>query len=350
MSQLVYEQVAKIKVFGVGGAGGNAVNRMYEDGVQGVEFFIANTDMQVLNVSPIENKIVLGRELTKGLGAGGVPEVGRKAAEESEAEIRKAMEGSNMVFITTGLGGGTGTGAAPLFAKIAKEMDALTIGIVTKPFSFEGRDRTENANEGLKNLKEHVDSLIIVSNDQLLQVVGRIPLAEAFREADNVLRQGIQTITDLIAIPALINLDFADIKRIMKGQGSALIGIGMAQGEDKANEAAEKAIQSPLLEAQISGATSAIINVTGGSAISIQDANDAVEYVKKAAGGDMDVTFGIAINENIGDAIIVTVIATGFDKGGPTFTRAGNTPTSTFKSMDEIIDIPDDEIPGFFRK
>ena len=350
MSQLVYEQVAKIKVFGVGGAGGNAVNRMYEDGVQGVEFFVANTDMQVLNVSPIENKIVLGRELTKGLGAGGIPEIGRKAAEESEAEIRKAMEGANMVFITTGLGGGTGTGAAPLFAKIAKEMDALTIGIVTKPFSFEGRDRAESANEGLKNLKEHVDSLIIVSNDQLLQVVGRIPLAEAFREADNVLRQGIQTITDLIAIPALINLDFADIKRIMKGQGSALIGIGMAQGEDKANEAAEKAIQSPLLEAQISGATSAIINVTGGSAISIQDANDAVEYVKKSAGGDMDVTFGIAINENIGDAIIVTVIATGFDKGGPVLTRAGNTPTSTFRSMDEVIDIPDDEIPGFFRK
>jgi len=351
MSHLMYEQVAKIKVFGVGGAGCNAVNRMVEDGVQGVEFYIANTDMQVLNISPVANKIVLGKEITKGLGAGGIPEIGKKAAEESMEEIREAMKDANMIFITAGLGGGTGTGAAPLFAKIAKEMDVLTIGIVTKPFTFEGRGRIENAVEGLENLQEHVDSLIIISNDQLLQVIGRIPFVEAFKEADNVLRQGIQTITDLIAIPALINLDFADIKRVMQGQGSALIGIGMAQGENKAEEAAQKAIQSPLLEAQINGATSAIINVTGGSAISIQDANDAVEYVKSVAGGDMDILFGIAINENIGDAIIVTVIATGFDMGKQNTVKTGGT-TKSFKGMEEIIDISDDEseIPVFFKK
>ena len=278
MTQLKYEQVARIKVFGVGGAGCNAINRMVEEGVQGVEFFVANTDLQVLNVSPVKNKIILGKETTKGLGAGANPEIGYKAALESEDEIRDAMKDADMVFVTAGLGGGTGTGAAPLFAKIAKELGALTVGIVTKPFSFEGKKRTTQAIDGLERLKEYVDSLIIVSNNQLLEVIGRIPFLDAFKEADNVLRQGVQTITDLIAVPALINLDFADVRTIMEGQGTALIGIGMAEGDKKSQEAAQKAIQSPLLEAQIKGARNAIVNVTGGNSITAYDANDAVEF------------------------------------------------------------------------
>ena len=280
MSELNYNQVAKIKVFGVGGAGCNAINRMVEEDVRGVEFYVANTDLQVLNISPAKNKIILGKTTTKGLGAGANPEIGYKAAVESEDDIRAAMEGADMVFITAGLGGGTGTGAAPLFAKIAKEFDILTVGIVTKPFTFEGKKRTEQSIRGLEELRKYVDSLIIVSNNQLLEVIGRIPFVEAFREADNVLRQGVQTITDLIAVPAMINLDFADVRAVMEGQGSALIGIGMAQGENKAQEAAAKAITSPLLEAQIRGARNAIVNVTGGESITIFDANDAVASSK----------------------------------------------------------------------
>ena len=296
MSDLQFEQVANIKVFGIGGGGCNAVNRMVSEGVKGVEFYVANTDLQALNISPVENKLVLGREITKGLGAGANPEMGRRAAQENENEIREAIKGSDMVFITTGLGGGTGTGAAPLFAKIAKEEGALTVGIVTKPFTFEGKKRMKAAEEGLAEMKEYVDSLIIVSNNNLIEVIGRRPLTEAFQAADNVLRQGVQTITDLIAVPALINLDFADVRTIMENQGSALIGIGMAEGEDKARAAAEKAIQSPLLEAQITGARNAIVNITGGESITLFDA-----------------IFGVAINEKLGDSIIVTVIATGFD-------------------------------------
>jgi len=353
MSDLQYNQVAKIKVFGIGGAGCNAINRMVDEGVQGVEFFVANTDLQVLNISPVKNKIILGRETTKGLGAGANPEMGRKAALESEAEIREAMKGSDMVFITAGLGGGTGTGAAPLFAKIAKESNILTVGIVTKPFSFEGRKRMDQALNGLEDLKQFVDSLIIVSNNQLLEVIGRIPFIEAFREADNVLRQGVQTITDLIAVPALINLDFADVRTVMEGQGSALIGIGMAQGENKAQEAAAKAITSPLLEAQIRGARNAIVNVTGGQAISIYDANDAVEFIREAAGSDIDIIFGVAINDKIGDSIIVTVIATGFDLPKQNITTK---PITEARKVVEVIknektEVEDDdsEIPGFFK-
>ncbi len=314
MADLTYNQVAKIKVFGVGGAGGNAVNRMVQEGVQGVEFYVANTDVQALDVSPVANKIQLGKE---GLGAGGTPDNGRKAAVESEDAIRKAIEGADMVFLTAGLGGGTGTGASPLFAKIAKELGCLTVGIVTKPFSFEGKKRMMQAEQGLEQLKEYVDSLIIISNNKVLEVIGHIPFEDAFREADNILRQGVQTITDLIAVPAMINLDFADIKSVMEGKGSALFGIGMADGEDKAKEAAERAIQSPLLEAQINGAKSAIVNVTGGSNMSVYDANDAVEYIREAAGYDIDIIFGVAINDKIGDSIIVSVIATGFDLPKP---------------------------------
>lgn len=309
-----FNQVADIKVIGVGGGGSNAVNRMVQDGVKGVDFYIANTDVQVMKTSPVDNKIVLGKDGTKGLGAGGNPEVGRKAAEESEADIRAAIEGADMVFITAGMGGGTGTGAAPLVAKLAKEEGALTIAVVTRPFTFEGKRRAANAKEGIDELKKYVDSLIVVSNDNLLEVIGRKPIEEAFQAADNVLRQGVQTISDLIAVPALVNLDFADVRSVMQNQGRALIGIGMADGEDKAITAAEKAIDSPLLEASISGAKSAIINITGGDKVSLYDAQNAVAVIQDAAGGDVDCIFGIAINEQLGDAIIVTVIATGFDE------------------------------------
>lgn len=352
MNEDKYHQVAKIKVFGIGGAGCNAVNRMVDEGLQGVEFFVCNTDLQVLNVSMVKNKLILGKETTKGLGAGANPEIGRKAAVESEGEIRSAMTGADMVFITTGLGGGTGTGASPLFAKVAKDCGALVVGIVTKPFSFEGRKRMEQALKGLEELREHVDSLIIVSNNQLLEVIGRIPFVEAFKEADNVLRQGVQTITDLIAVPAMINLDFADVRSVMEGQGTALIGIGMAAGDNKAQEAAQRAITSPLLEAQIRGARNAIVNVTGGENITIFDASDAVEYIRDSAGGDIDIIFGVAINEQIGDSIIVTVIATGFDL------PRNNGLAQPVQSAAKVVEViknerptqeDDGDIPGFFK-
>lgn len=365
MSDLQFEQVANIKVFGIGGGGCNAVNRMVKEGVKGVEFYVANTDLQALNISPVENKIVLGREVTKGLGAGANPEMGRRAAQENENEIREAIKGSDMVFITTGLGGGTGTGAAPMFAKVAKEEGALTVGIVTKPFTFEGKKRMQSAMSGLEELKAYVDSLIIVSNNNLIEVIGRRPLTEAFQAADNVLRQGVQTITDLIAVPALINLDFADVRTIMENQGSALIGIGMAEGEDKARQAAEKAIQSPLLEAQIAGARNAIVNITGGESITLFDAEDAMALVREAAGNDIDAIFGVAINEKLGDSIIVTVIATGFDPiekveevpQRPAFTQQTNVRPSGIdpvpapqQSRFQEPEDDDNGIPSFFTR
>ena len=361
MSDLQFEQVANIKVFGIGGGGCNAVNRMVSDGVKGVEFYVANTDLQALNISPVENKIVLGREITKGLGAGANPEIGRRAAQENENEIREAIKGSDMVFITTGLGGGTGTGAAPIFAKIAKEEGALTVGIVTKPFTFEGKKRTQSAEAGLEDLKQYVDSLIIVSNNNLIEVIGRRPLTEAFQAADNVLRQGVQTITDLIAVPALINLDFADVRTIMENQGSALIGIGMAEGEDKARMAAEKAIHSPLLEAQITGARNAIVNITGGESITLFDAEDAMALVREAAGNDIDAIFGVAINEKLGDSIIVTVIATGFDQeeeeeeAAAAFTQPVTRSASRVQNEEptryqEVEDDDREGIPSFFSR
>lgn len=366
MSDLQFEQVANIKVFGIGGGGCNAVNRMVKEGVKGVEFYVANTDLQALNISPVENKIILGREVTKGLGAGANPEMGRRAAQENENEIREAIKGSDMVFITTGLGGGTGTGAAPMFAKVAKEEGALTVGIVTKPFTFEGKKRMQSAMSGLEELKAYVDSLIIVSNNNLIEVIGRRPLTEAFQAADNVLRQGVQTITDLIAVPALINLDFADVRTIMENQGSALIGIGMAEGEDKARQAAEKAIQSPLLEAQIAGARNAIVNITGGESITLFDAEDAMALVREAAGNDIDAIFGVAINEKLGDSIIVTVIATGFDSNEkveevpqrPAFTQQTNVrpsgidpiPTPQQTRFQEPAVEDDNGIPSFFTR
>ncbi len=365
-----FNQVANIKVFGVGGGGSNAVNRMVADGVKGVEFYICNTDVQVMKNSPCDNKIILGKETTKGLGAGGNPEYGRKAAEESESELRDAVNGADMVFITAGMGGGTGTGAAPLVAKVAKEEGALTVGVVTRPFTFEGRRRAKNVTDGIDELKKYVDSLIIVSNDNLLEVIGRKPIEEAFQAADNVLRQGVQTISDLIAVPPLINLDFADVRSVMQNQGRALIGIGMAEGEDKAVVAAEKAIQSPLLEANINGAKSAIINITGGDKVSLYDAQNAVAVIQDAAGGDVDCIFGIAINEQLGDAVIVTVIATGFEEQTqkPRKKRSDNPQVQLAQSTQALFTQPtiqtpvnpgvvttaveetsqDDQIPNFF--
>lgn len=356
MSELKYDQIAKIKVFGIGGAGCNAVNRMVDEEVQGVEFYVCNTDVQSLNLSKCKNKIILGKDTTKGLGAGSNPDVGKKAALESEEEIKKAIEGADMVFIAAGMGGGTGTGAAPVFAKVAKESGALTVGIVTKPFDFEGRKRTDQANVGLEALKEYIDSLIIVSNNQLLSVTGKISFQDSFREADNILRQGVQTITDLIAVPAFINLDFADIRTVMEGQGSALIGIGMAQGENKAKEAAQKAIQSPLLEAQISGAKNAIVNITGGPAITIADSAVAVDYIREAAGSDLNIIYGVAINEAIGENIIVTVIATGFDlpktrRTQPVLSQPSDSSFTRRDTYDEVVvnESEDTDIPVFFR-
>ena len=267
-----------------------------------------------------------------------------------------------MVFLTAGMGGGTGTGAAPLFAKIAKELGCLTVGIVTKPFNFEGKRRERNAEQGLEQLKEYVDSLIIISNNKVLEVIGHIPFQDAFKEADNILRQGVQTITDLIAVPAMINLDFADIKSIMEGQGSALFGIGMADGDDKAREAAARAIQSPLLEAQIAGAKSAIINVTGGTSMSAFDASEAVDFIREAAGNDIDIIFGVAINDKIGDAIIVSVIATGFELSEPKKEEEKKAAPSTKPASGVSLQNDDsavfgsstsdasESIPGFFRR
>ena len=358
MSELKYDQIAKIKVFGIGGAGCNAVNRMVEEGVKGVEFWVCNTDVQSLNLSNCQNKIILGKETTKGLGAGSNPEVGKKAAEESKDEIKAAIDSADMVFIAAGMGGGTGTGAALIFVEMAKQAVALTVGVVTKPFDFEGRKRVEQAANGLEALKQYIDSMIIVSNNQLLSVTGSLSFQDSFREADNVLRQGVQTITDLIAVPAFINLDFADIRTVMEGQGSALIGIGMAEGENRAKEAAQKAIHSPLLEAQISGAKNAIVNITGGPAINLRDGAQAVEYIREAAGSDLNIIYGIAINEAIGESIIVTVIATGFDlpktrKSQPVLSQPTEVAfTKNENYIDDTIIVDEDEendIPSFFR-
>ena len=305
---------AKIKVIGVGGGGGNAVNRMITEKVQGVDFIVANTDLQALNASEAQTKIQLGPKLTKGLGAGSNPEVGDKAAEESEEQIQKALEGSDMVFITAGMGGGTGTGAAPVVAKIAKDSGALTVGVVTRPFSFEGPRRAKFATEGLAKLKANVDTLIIVANNRLLEMIDKkTPMMEAFKEADNVLRQGVQGISDLIVTPGYINLDFADIKTLMSNQGSALMGVGSATGENRATEATKKAISSPLLEVSISGAQHVLMDITGGKDLSMFEAQEASDVIKQAAGTNVDISFGMSLNESLGDEVRVTVIATGID-------------------------------------
>ncbi len=315
MFGLEMDQLAKIKVIGVGGAGNNAVNRMIESGVKGVEFIVANTDLQVLNNSKAPIKLQLGEKLTDGLGAGAKPEIGREAALESKDAIKDLLTGADMVFVTAGMGGGTGTGAAPVIAEIAQDLGALVVGIVTKPFSFEGKKRMEQALSGLQELKNHVDTLIVIPNDRLREIIDKsTPMLDAFREVDNVLRRGVQSISDLIAVTGLVNLDFADVKEVMSNSGNALIGIGIGTGEGRAVEAAKQAVSSPLLEASITGATSAIINVTGGNNLTLFEVEDAAEVIRAAANTDINTIFGAVINENLKDEVIVTVIATGFDK------------------------------------
>ncbi|GAA0494198.1 cell division protein FtsZ [Alkalibacterium sp. m-11] len=305
---------AVIKVIGVGGAGGNAVNRMIEDDVQGVEFIVANTDLQALDMMSAETKIQLGPKLTRGLGAGANPEVGRKSAEESEEAIADALQGADMVFVTAGMGGGTGTGAAGIVARIAKEQGALTVGVITRPFTFEGPKKGRFAAEGIASMREHVDTLVTISNNRLLEIVDKkTPMMEAFREADNVLRQGVQGISDLITNPGYVNLDFADVKTVMENQGSALMGIGTATGENRTAEATKKAISSPLLEVSLDGAENVLLNITGGSDLTLFEAQDASDIVSAAATNDVNIIFGTSINEDLGDEVIVTVIATGID-------------------------------------
>ena len=329
---LEIDQLAKIRVIGVGGGGNNAVNRMIEAGIKGVDFIVANTDLQVLRSSKAETKLQLGKT---GLGAGADPEVGRKAAEDSKDEITEILKGSDMVFVTCGMGGGTGTGAAPVIAEIAQSLGALTVGIVTKPFSWEGRKRQIHADAGLDALKDHVDTLIVIPNDRLREIIDKsTPMTEAFKEVDNVLRLGVQSISDLIAVTGLVNLDFADVKTVMENKGDALIGIGVATGENRAVEAAKQSVSSPLLETDIRGATDAIINITGGNNLSLYEVEDAVEVIRESAGTDINTIFGAVINESLGDDIIVTVIATGFDKVGDTLNTG---------MREQVIDMVDDD-------
>jgi cell division protein FtsZ len=307
------DSLATIKVIGVGGGGNNAVNRMIEHGVQGVEFIAVNTDAQALNLSRAEVKMQIGAKLTRGLGAGANPDVGKKAAEESREQLEAALSGADMVFVTAGMGGGTGTGAAPVIAQIARDLGALTVGVVTRPFTFEGKKRSGQASGGIGAMKEAVDTLIVIPNDRLLEIVDKsTPMLEAFREADNVLRQGVQGISDLIAVPGLINLDFADVKTIMANKGSALMGIGVSAGENRAAEAAKKAISSPLLETSIDGAQGVLMNITGGTNLSLYEVQEAADIVATASDQEVNMIFGSVINENLKDEIIVTVIATGF--------------------------------------
>ena len=308
---------AQIRVVGVGGAGCNAVNRMVQYGLQGVEFIAVNTDKQALQLSAGQKKIQIGEKLTKGLGAGADPEVGRKAAEESRDIISEAIKGSDMIFITAGMGGGTGTGAAAVIAECAKELGILTVGVVTKPFTFEGRVRMRNAEAGIANLKPAVDTLITIPNDKLIALVGKSSLPDALRVADDVLRQGIQGISDLIAVPAMINLDFADVKTIMKEKGMAHMGIGSAVGEKRASEAARQAVESPLLETSIKGAKGILMNITGGSDLSLLEVNEAAEIIAENADPEANIIFGADIDESMGDALRITVIATGFDRAEP---------------------------------
>ena len=367
---LEMDQLAKIKVIGLGGGGGNAINRMVESGVKGVEFIAANTDLQVLNNSKADVKIQIGAALTDGLGAGGRPEIGRESAVESKKEIEDALTGADMVFITCGMGGGTGTGAASVVAEISQALGALTVAIVTKPFSFEGKRRMQNALQGIEELKGHVDTLIVIPNDRLRTIIDKTtPMLEAFKEVDNVLRRGVQSISDLIAVVGLVNLDFADIKSVMENSGRAIIGIGIGMGEDRAIEAARQAVSSPLLETSIEGATDAIINITGGVNLTLFEAEQAAEVVRAASQKDINTIFGSVINENLSEEVIVTVIATGFDKDIdeekddepeelliPTTSRRSQVPKNVEALSEKEekpsynSDVDNDDIPIFLRE
>ena len=315
MTQENLKQFANIKVIGIGGGGGNAVNRMIASGVQGVEFWAVNTDIQALSVSLADHKVQIGTKLTKGLGGGAIPSVGEQSAKESKEDIEVALEGADMVFITAGMGGGTGTGASPSIARMAKDLGALTIAVVTKPFRFEGPVRNRQAEEGIESLREHVDAMIIIPNDKILSVIEKMTsMTEAFKVADDVLRQGVQGIADLITIPGLINLDFADVKTIMKDSGSAMMGIGQASGEGRAVEAAKQAISSPLLEETIDGATGVILNITGGESLSLHEVHESADVIYSAVDPNANILFGSVVNESLKDDIQITVIATGFNR------------------------------------
>lgn len=315
MSQENLKHFANIKVIGVGGGGGNAVNRMVAAGVQGVEFWAVNTDIQALNVSLADHKVQIGAKLTKGLGGGAIPAIGEQSAKESKEDVESSLEGADMVFVTAGMGGGTGTGAAPVIARAAKDLGALTVAVVTKPFRFEGPVRVRQAEEGIEALRQHVDAMIIIPNDKLLDVVEKMTsMVEAFKIADDVLRQGVQGIADLITIPGLINLDFADVKTIMKDSGSAMMGIGRASGESRAVEAAKQAISSPLLEQTINGATGVILNITGGDNLSLHEVHEAADVIYNAVDPNANILFGSVVDETLKDEIVITVIATGFNQ------------------------------------
>jgi cell division protein FtsZ len=343
--------LAVIKVVGVGGGGTNAVNRMVESGLTGVEFIAVNTDAQALLDTDADVKIHIGSKATRGLGAGANPEVGLAAATESRDELKEALKGADMIFVTAGEGGGTGTGAAPVVAELGRELDALTVGVVTKPFAFEGRRRSEQAEVGIQNLRERVDTLIVIENDRLLQVVEKkTPVTEAFRIADDILRQGVQGITDLITVPGIVNLDFADVRTIMRDAGSALMGIGAASGENRAAEAARTAVSSPLLEQSIDGATGILLNITGGTELGLFEVNEAAEVVTGAADQNANVIFGAVIDDSLGDEVRVTVIATGF---GTRMRRrrveaAVPQPVGASEQPSERTDA-DLEIPSFLR-
>ena len=358
---------AKIKVIGVGGGGGNAVNRMIKSGLTGVEFWLMNTDLQVLQYSTCDNKLQLGPKLTNGLGAGGEPQIGEKAAEEAQQEITKAIEGADMVFVTAGMGGGTGTGAAPIVAKIAKDLGILTIGVVTKPFSFEGKRRANQAEQGLEKLRESVDALIVIPNDKLLDVVDRrVSLQESFIVVDEVLLRGVQGISDIITIPGLINVDFADVKSVMQASGSALMGIGRGTGEGRAIEAAKIAVNSQLLETSINGASGVIVNITGGPDMTLHEVTDATNIINDAVLDDARVIIGAVIDDNIQGEIQITVIATGFELKSqkPVFERTAEdriNPADFFagfnrdtnsapRSNDMLPSFTNIEIPDFLKK
>jgi len=349
--------LALIKVVGVGGGGSNAVNRMVDAGLSGCEFIAINTDAQALLMCDADVKMPIGSDVTRGLGAGADPSVGRSAAEESRDELKEALKGADMVFVTAGEGGGTGTGAAPVVAKLAQEIGALTVGVVTKPFSFEGRRRAEVASRGVDELRDEVDTLIVIENDRLLQVVEkRTSIVDAFNVADDVLRQGVQGITDLITIPGLVNLDFADVRTIMNEAGSALMGIGSAAGENRATEAARAAVSSPLLESSIEGATGILLNVTGGSDIGLFEVNEAAQVVTSAADQNANVIFGAVIDESLRDEIRVTVIATGFGPARLRRRRRAEEPADESKDEgqrepSERFELTDGvlEVPSFLR-
>jgi cell division protein FtsZ len=355
MSDTGSSYLAVIKVVGVGGGGTNAVNRMVDAGLKGVEFIAVNTDAQALLMCDADVKLHIGGKITRGLGAGANPEVGRAAAEESRDEIRELLKGADMVFVTAGKGGGTGTGGAPVIAEIARELGALTVGVVTRPFSFEGRKRGNQAEEGIGALAKKVDTLIVIPNDRLLQVVEkRTSILDAFKVADDILRQGVQGITDLITVPGLINLDFADVRTIMRSAGSALMGIGMASGENRGAEAAKAAISSPLLESSIEGATGILLNISGGSDMGLFEVNEAAEVISNAADSEANVIFGAVIDESLGDQMRVTVVATGFDGARqsqlqserPVRAQAPRTEevipreTQEFEMDEEVLEIP----------